>query len=89
MVFVDALHAYNRNAFLYEASLAWPGTARVPTIAKPSLILAFDDDLREHTLKSAKVLPGAQLADMAPLGRLPYFRGPQKIAETVKGFLDR
>lgn len=89
MVMVDALYAYNRNAFLYEAALAWPGETRVPTIAKPSLILAFDDDLREHTLKSAKVLPGAQLVDMAPLGRLPYFRDPQKIAATVKGFLDR
>jgi pimeloyl-ACP methyl ester carboxylesterase len=88
MILVDSLRSYNRRWYLFDASARYPGMDRLPHIRQKMLILTMQDDLRDDTMRSIKFIPQAQLIDLSPLARLPYYHDPARVAAVVRNFLD-
>ena len=89
LLILDSLRAYDRRWYLFDSSARYPGMQRLPLLTQPTLILAFDDDLRAATLRAVTLIPVASLIDMAPVGSLPYYRATARTTETMRTFLDR
>lgn len=89
MILVDSLRSYTRRWYLFDASARYPGMERLPHIQQKMLILTMQDDLRDDTMRSIRFIPQAQLIDLSPLARLPYYHDPARVASVVKNFLDK
>jgi pimeloyl-ACP methyl ester carboxylesterase len=89
MILVDSLRSYTRRWYLFDASARYPGMDRLPRIRQKMMIITMQDDLRDDTTRSIKFLPQAQLVDLSPLARLPYYHDPGRVVATLRGFLDK
>ena len=58
-------------------------------IARPTLFMAFDDELTEPTGAARSLVRDAEYMHLPGLSRLGFMTHPEKVAHSIRKFLDR
>lgn len=72
-----------RAVFSYDADKA------LRSIARPALLMAFDDELTESTRAAESLLPNAEYLHLQGLSNLGFMSHPEKVTHAVREYLDR
>jgi len=62
--------------------------AVLPTIKAPTLLIAFNEQMTQPTRDAAKIIPGAKLIEMLDLPIFGFIVAPERVAATIKQFLN-
>lgn len=86
--FGDRLRAGANGWWGPDAVFTHDTGAVLPKLTMPVLLIAFNEQMTQPTRDAAKIIPGAKLIEMLDLPIFGFIVAPERVATTIKEFLD-
>ncbi len=86
--FGDRLRAGPNGWWGPDAVFTYDSVESLPQLRKPTLLIAFNEEMTQPTRDAAQLIPGAQLIEMLDLPIFGFIVAPARIAAAIRVFLD-
>ncbi len=86
--FGDRLRAGPNGWWGPDAVFSYDSAAALPRLRVPTLLIAFNEEMTGPTRDAARLIPGARLVEMLDLPIFGFIVAPQRVAATIRDFLD-
>lgn len=87
--FGDRLRAGSKGWWGPDAVFTYDSVAALPKLAVPTLLIAFNEEMTQPTRDAQQLIPGAKIIEMLDLPIFGFIAAPQRVANTIRDFLDQ